>query len=991
MLRALAAAGALLAIAAAAMPASAQVRPDARWQTIVTPHFRVHFEPTLDSLAYRAAESAERAWARLARELETPRGPIDIVVADNVDYSNGYATFFPTNRIVVYATAPADAGALRQYADWMDLVVSHELVHIFHLDQAGGWWEAAQRILGRNPLLFPAAYQPSWLTEGLAVYYETRLTGSGRLAGTSHRAYAHAAAIGGTAPRIDQLSAVTPAFPGGSVSYVYGSLLMEQLAAARPQGMRWFIDRMSAEPIPFRLEHVARKAFGRTFQQAWREWRDSVARDAASRPGATGAALWNPVTSEGWFAQSPRWRGDGESLVYAAGPGRAVQGAFEVTFAEGDTTARRRRLGRRTSLDANVPMPDGGVLYAQLEYTGLYTVRSDLWTQHGRRTRQLTHGERLSSPDVRGDGAIVAVQVVPGTTRLVLLDSAGRALRAITAAHVDTQWAEPRWSPDGRRIAAVRRARGGRSSIVVLDAEGGGARELSASDRVEASPAWSPDGAQVFFTSDRRGPAELMSVRVDDEAAPLRVLAEPRATAAGVYWPDLSPRMWGGAIAAVTLEARGFHVVVGDVPPAYDTLPRFDVARDAPRLALADTIASAAVARVRAARPGAYRGARSLLPRWWLPISDVTDAGEDLVGFATSGSDIVGRHAYGVQLMTQPSAPEEVEGTLSWRWAGLGQPLVDLWASQEWEHYPVVDSTGATVGTARRSSRVGSLGVTLVRPRIYSSVALAAGGDVEHVGRFALAESADPELRLVAPPTAMLPGAWVAITASALQRAPLAISAEDGLAFAGRVRQQWQGDLNRDPGRTVIGSLRAYKSFDLPGYSRHVLALRVSGAATNAASSDDISIGGTSGGALEVLPGYVVGDAARTFGVRGFSAGVARGSRARGASAEWRAPLVLAGRGYGILPLFLSRTGVNVFADGAEAWCADGATTAVCRFGHPGRARLASAGAELFADAALGFDALYRIRGGVAFTRTDATLADAPRGAVLYATFGTSF
>ena len=75
--------------------------PDLEWWTVHTPHFRVHFQPELDSLARRAAVSAERAWSRLAAELVAPRGPVDLVVADNVDYSNGFATTFPSNRIVV--------------------------------------------------------------------------------------------------------------------------------------------------------------------------------------------------------------------------------------------------------------------------------------------------------------------------------------------------------------------------------------------------------------------------------------------------------------------------------------------------------------------------------------------------------------------------------------------------------------------------------------------------------------------------------------------------------------------------------------------------------------------------------------------------------------------------------------------------------------------------------------------------------------------------
>ena len=168
----------------------AQVDPSARWETLHTAHFLIHFNPPLEDQARRLAVNAERAYAALAREVVEPRGPIDIVLADNYDVTNGQATPFPTNRIIVWAYPPADAMSLRFYGDWNALVIQHELTHIFHLDRTRGWWRTAQVVFGRNPFLMPNLYTPAWLTEGLAVYYESRLTGFGRIAGTAHQVQA---------------------------------------------------------------------------------------------------------------------------------------------------------------------------------------------------------------------------------------------------------------------------------------------------------------------------------------------------------------------------------------------------------------------------------------------------------------------------------------------------------------------------------------------------------------------------------------------------------------------------------------------------------------------------------------------------------------------------------------------------------------------------------------------------------------------------------
>ena len=68
-------------------------------------------------MARRAAVDAEAAYAALAERLHPPRGPLDIVVADNVDYSNGFTTTFPTNRIVVDTHPPLDSPSL-EVAVW---------------------------------------------------------------------------------------------------------------------------------------------------------------------------------------------------------------------------------------------------------------------------------------------------------------------------------------------------------------------------------------------------------------------------------------------------------------------------------------------------------------------------------------------------------------------------------------------------------------------------------------------------------------------------------------------------------------------------------------------------------------------------------------------------------------------------------------------------------------------------------------------------------
>ena len=183
---------------------------------------------------------------------------IELVVSDDVDFSNGFTTTFPTNRIVVYAQPPVNVGILRNYGDWMTLVVTHELVHVFHLDRSRGFWAGLQRVFGRNPFAFPAAYEPRWMSEGIAVYYESRVTGAGRIVGSEHRARARAAALGGRSLSLGALSTTRTRYPGGESVYIYGSLMFDELA--REEGaasVPAFIERSSAG-LPFTYNRMAR-------------------------------------------------------------------------------------------------------------------------------------------------------------------------------------------------------------------------------------------------------------------------------------------------------------------------------------------------------------------------------------------------------------------------------------------------------------------------------------------------------------------------------------------------------------------------------------------------------------------------------------------------------------------------------------------------------------------------------------------------------------
>ena len=966
----------------------AQVPPRAGWQTLHTAHFSVHFTDGLEDLARRTAANAEWAYARLRAELTPPRGRIDVVLSDNVDYSNGSASTFPSNRIYIYANPPVTSSALRFNDDWSRLVVTHELAHIFHLDRVRGVWRVGQTVFGRAPMLFPNAYAPSWLIEGLAVYFESRLTESGRLVGSEHRMIARSTALEHRFPRLDELSLATPRFPGGQIAYAYGGLIVDHLGRTRgPAGVRELVERTSAQLVPFLLDRPASRAFGTTFQRAWAELRDSLVRDAgAPRPPLPG---WRDLTPPALVATFPRWLGD-SAVVYSGAMPREIHGAYLVRASDGKM-AGPRRLARRNSPTPNVPVGAGGLLYAQLDYTDPYHIRSDLYIDAGGKTRRLTRGARLSSPDARADGSIIAVQALPAGTRLVRVSPDGRAVAPLTAGGPDQQWTEPRWSPDGRLIAAATWRRGGITSIVVLDTLGNQLQEISAVRSVQAAPSWSPDGSLIFFSSDRSGTPDIYVARVaaslDSAGVPAEATDGGRVGDAptGLFEPQLSPD--GRLLAAIFFRADGYHVGAAPFEPALGA-------------ALAGRGERVAAARAATVEPAAadtgsvapYSPWRSLRPRYWLPLFESGLGNGYRLGAMTSGEDLVGRHSYVGQLLV-PTDGTGIVGAADYRYAGLGQPVVGVGFAQDWiRRFTIVGGEPqSVVGEVRRRTQDAVVVATVARPRYRTSASLTLGAGLQ-LRRFAVVPE---ELRASLPPEvdgaladSTYPRVFVSGSWGNASRSPYAISPEDGVTLSGFAEQRWSRGPGGPSTRTYVGTLTGYRSLDFPGFARHVLAARLATGLSDRNATTSLEVGGTSGGTLSVLPGYVLGTGRRAFPVRGFAGPSLAGTRAVAGSFEYRAPLVLAARGLRLLPFFLDRASVSLFSDAAGAWC-PAAREALCFPPQREDRWIASIGAELNLTAAvLSWDEPYRFRLGIAHPVTRGV--EAPP-LTWYLTFGLAY
>ena len=207
--------------------------PDEAWRTLDTEHFRITFPEGLEVLGRRAGARAERAWAELSHGfVKAPSGKIDILLTDHSDVTNGFAQVTPSNRITVFARPPTDDPGLGYFDDWMELVITHELTHIFHLDEAGTLGRGLRSLFGRVPTpwpFFPDLGLPRWTTEGVATWYESRFSDAGRTKGTFEEMELRTAVLEHRFEGLDQASGDSPVWPAGNRPYSYGSLFFRYL------------------------------------------------------------------------------------------------------------------------------------------------------------------------------------------------------------------------------------------------------------------------------------------------------------------------------------------------------------------------------------------------------------------------------------------------------------------------------------------------------------------------------------------------------------------------------------------------------------------------------------------------------------------------------------------------------------------------------------------------------------------------------------------
>jgi hypothetical protein len=362
------------------------------------------------------------------------------------------------------------------------------------------------------------------------------------------------------------------------------------------------------------------------------------------------------------------------------------------------------------------------------------------------------------------------------------------------------------------------------------------------------------------------------------------------------------------------------------------------------------------------AEPSSYSPWPTLRPYYWLPayreVDGVSGGGLRFVGAHLTGTDVVGRHSWGLELAGDVHTGR-LRGLGFWTYRGLGVPELFVAAQRDWLGVGVTSDAGEPVFQREDEFRVGAF---FRHRRWRRDAGLQLTGQVEHLrlegrelSRTALEAAGD-----TLPGSLTLAGVAVGPSFSTARRYPISISPEDGVALSASAGRWWDVSDGAHAYDQVAGSLAGYLGVPAWGFANHVLAVRARGFLREGVLAPPRSIGGVAGGELLVDP-----DAGSTYPVRGYTLGDRWGTRGWTANAEWRFPIHLREVPAGLLGLSLVSVSGSFFFDAGNAWCPAADQD---RFGT-GCARtdpLASAGAELALDLGVFHSIPARLAAGVA-------------------------
>jgi Tol biopolymer transport system component len=494
-----------------------------KWYTIETEHFSVHFsskpqEREQGDLANQIAWICEDVHDKLVPYMRwQPKQKTNIVIGDMYDYVSGWASPLPNNTIFICPTFPKEMTV--NYKDWLENLIIHEYTHILHMDMASGLSGFLRKIFGR--IILPNAIMPTMFHEGFTIFNETKIGGLGRCNSSYYNMMIRSAVLDNKFFPIDKCVTYELAqFPSGEASYLYGGMFYQYLAERFSPSKLVDYAHWYSGGIPLFYNVQAKRVFKKSMLQLWKDWKkesfnkyQAQINDVKQIPITSTKQL----TYEGYYVDAPVFSNDGQKIFYISRNNHEYPALKEYDIIDKTT---RIIIQKIVSSPLSISSDNSKLIFSIRDwYKNLY-IFDDIYiydlTEH--KLKRITNGQRATDPDFSPvDNKIVFIGSELGQTNLFITDSDGTYIKQISFSDDFTQYAQPRFSPDGKKLVVAKWSVGGYQDLYLYDLETEWWTPITHTKALDIQPTWTKDGNFIFYSSDISGVFNIYAYGLKDK------------------------------------------------------------------------------------------------------------------------------------------------------------------------------------------------------------------------------------------------------------------------------------------------------------------------------------------------------------------------------------------------------------------------------------------------------------------------------------------
>jgi len=641
--------------------------PKLSWYTLESKHFAVHFSnqdslQAQEKLAREIVNDCEDAYSKLTSFMEwRPKQRTNIVIADIYDYSSGWATPFPNNLIFICPTFQTKM--LVNYNDWFEHLIIHEYTHILNMDMTYGIPGFFRKLFGK--IITPNAVMPLSFNEGLSVFNETHFTGFGRSRSSYHRMMMRSAVLDNKIFPIDKWVTYELAqFPRGETPYFYGSMFDEYLADKYGTSKLTQYENWYSGGIPLFYNTQAKRVYGKSFCSLWRDFKNAMTNQYQTE---IAKIKENPVTQttqlafEGVYTESPLFSIDGSEIYYVSHNSDEYPAIkiCSVGVYPRQSNSRGRASALRTCQKPHTILrkpissairlsQDGTKLIFSIQdvYNNFYNY-DDIYIYDilEKNLSRITKGLRATDPDFSPtENKIVFVKNELGQTNLCIMDLDSNKITQLTNSDDYTQYLQPRFSNDGKKISAAVWKTGGEQDIYIFDLVTDWILPVTQDKALDIQPCWTKDDQYLLFSSDRSNVFNIYAYNLKSHK-----LYQITNVLTGAFEPALSPD--NKKLAFLQYSSKGYDVHMMDFK--IDTTVVFMTTSDSevrdPELDSGQVSNTEDYIKTDSIEPKLYNynPFPAILPKFWLPLVSYDNSWS--IGGITYGADALFQHKYLIQ------------------------------------------------------------------------------------------------------------------------------------------------------------------------------------------------------------------------------------------------------------------------------------------------------------------------------------------------------